>query len=117
MRTRTLAGGAGAPFVITCEHASAAVPPEYADLGLRRDQLGEHIGWDIGAAAVTEELSRLLAAPAVLSAVSRLVVDCNRDLPDHDLMPCESHGVIIPGNASIDAAERAARLASFYTPY
>jgi len=117
MRTRTLAGRAGARFVLTCEHASAAIPLEYADLGLTRAQIEEHIGWDIGAAAVTEELSRLLSAPAVLSAASRLLVDCNRDLTDHDLMPGESHGVLVPGNAAIDAAERAARLARFNDPY
>jgi predicted N-formylglutamate amidohydrolase len=117
MRTRTLAGSAEAPLVLTCEHASAAVPLEYAGLGLNRAQLDDHIGWDLGAAAVTEELSRLLSAPAVLSAVSRLLVDCNRDLTDHDLIPAASHGVVVPGNASIDTAERDARLSRFYAPY
>lgn len=114
----TLAGRApGAALVLTCEHASPAVPPEYDNLGLTAAQLRDHIGWDIGAAAVAEELSRQLRAPAVLSAVSRLLVDCNRDLADVDLMPHESHGLPIPGNASIDAAERDERLRRFYEPY
>jgi predicted N-formylglutamate amidohydrolase len=117
MRPRTLAGRAAAALVLTCEHASDALPPEYGDLGLSRGQLADHIGQDIGAAAVTEELSRQLGAPAVLSAASRLLVDCNRDVSDHDLMPTSSHGVAIPGNAAIDADERAARLARFYDPY
>jgi predicted N-formylglutamate amidohydrolase len=103
--------------VLTCEHASPAVPPEYVDLGLAPAQLREHIGWDIGAAAVTEELSHQLRAPAVLSATSRLLVDCNRDLSDVDLMPHASHGIRIPGNARIDPGERDDRLRRFYDPY
>jgi predicted N-formylglutamate amidohydrolase len=117
MRPRTLAGRAGARLVLACEHASAAVPDEYGGLGLFPEQLADHIGWDIGAAALTEALSAELAAPAVLSAVSRLLVDCNRDLTDHDLMPAQSHGVVIPGNATIDEDERTARLRQFYDPY
>lgn len=117
MRPRTLPGSAGAGLVLTCEHASPAVPAEYRGLGLTAAQLAEHIGWDIGAAAVTEELRRRLAAPAVLSAASRLLVDCNRDLTDDDLMPAHSHGVAIPGNTDIGPADRAVRLARFYERY
>ncbi len=104
-------------LLLTCEHASAEMPPEYNNLGLDWGQVVDHIGWDIGAAAVAEELSALLDATAVLSAVSRLLVDCNRDLRDHDLMPETSHGVVIPGNATIDADERERRLEHFYHPY
>ncbi|MBX3026258.1 N-formylglutamate amidohydrolase [bacterium] len=107
----------GAGLVLTCEHASPAVPPEYANLGLAPAQLRDHIGWDVGAATVTEELSRQLGAPAVLSAASRLLVDCNRDLTDADLMPHQSHGVAIPGNARIESGERRERLQRFYDPY
>jgi predicted N-formylglutamate amidohydrolase len=118
MQPVTLSGAADWPrLVLTCEHASPTVPEEYADLGLTREQLGDHIGWDIGAAAVTAELNRQLGAPAVLSAASRLLVDCNRDLHDADLIPHASHGQPIPGNTAIDAAERARRLARFYDPY
>ncbi len=107
----------GGQLVLSCEHASAAVPAEYTNLGLGADDLAGHIGWDIGAAAVVTALSRGLGVPAVLSAASRLLVDCNRDLSDADLMPHTSHGTPIPGNAVIDAAERAARLARFYDPF
>ena len=114
----TLAGRTpGASLLLTCEHASPAVPPEYDNLGLAAATLRDHIGWDIGAATVTEELSRQLRAPAVLSAASRLLVDCNRDETDADLIPQESHGVPIPGNARIDPAERGERLRRFYEPY
>jgi len=106
-----------APLVFTCEHASCAVPIEYDDLGLDREQLEEHIGWDIGARAVTERLARHFNATAILSGVSRLVIDCNRDLADHDLIVTESHGVSIPGNARLDAMERDRRIRDFYEPY
>ena len=104
-------------LLLTCEHASCEVPQEYAALGLAPDQLREHIGWDIGAAVVTEALGRCLGAPAVLCRTSRLLVDCNRELGDHDLMVSESHGVSVPGNAVIDETERSRRLERFYYPY
>lgn len=118
MQPVTLNGSAEpAPLLLTCEHASAAVPEEYAGLGLAPDQLVDHIGWDIGAAALTGALSRQLSVPAVLSAVSRLLVDCNRDLADADLIPHASHGVNIPTNAAVDSGERTRRLERFYHPY
>jgi predicted N-formylglutamate amidohydrolase len=104
------------PLVLTCEHASCAIPGEY-DLGLEAELLEEHIGWDIGARRVTETLARQFDAVAVLSGVSRLVIDCNRDLSDHDLIVAESHGVPVPGNVSIDGAERQRRVRDFYRPY
>lgn len=114
----TIAGPAGgARLLVTCEHASPDMPAEYAGLGLAADQRHDHIGWDIGAATLTDELARQLAAAAVLSGASRLLVDCNRDLPDADLMPAHSCGIAIPGNAAIDAGERAARLQRFYDPF
>src|SRR5215472_19143404 len=103
MQPVTLGGSGGrSRLVLTCEHASQAVPPEYGCLGLSTEHLADHIAWDIGAAALTEERSRRLDAPAVLSAASRLLIDCNRDLSDLDLIPHLSHCVAIPGNVAID---------------
>jgi predicted N-formylglutamate amidohydrolase len=107
----------GAPLVITCEHATAAMPTEYEHLGLQAGEHQAHIGWDIGAATVSEEMARQLDASAILSGASRLLIDCNRDVGDAALMPRTSCGVAIPGNARVDAAERAARLARFYDPF
>jgi predicted N-formylglutamate amidohydrolase len=103
--------------VLTCEHASYTIPAEYDDLGLAREQLREHIAWDIGARHVTEMLAREFDATAVLAGASRLVIDCNRDLADHDLIVAESHGVNVPGNTQIAAAERERRIREFYHPY
>jgi len=114
---RITRGVADAPLVLTCEHASAAVPSRYDWLGLAPAQLADHVAWDIGAAAVARFVARVFAAPLVESTCSRLVIDCNRDLTDHDLIVAESHGVRVPGNREIDARERAHRIDTYYHPY
>jgi predicted N-formylglutamate amidohydrolase len=58
-------------YILVCDHASNAIPPEYGDLGLDPVQLERHIAYDIGAAALTRSLAKELAAPAVLSRISR----------------------------------------------
>jgi len=105
------------PLVLTCEHASRTVPSEYQNLGISEDALSRHIGWDIGARWVVEAMSQLLDAPAVCSRYSRLLIDCNRDVHDHDLIVAESDGTRIAGNAEISEQEKEKRLAQFYRPY
>lgn len=105
------------PFVLTCEHASYVVPKEYHNLGIDEAELSRHIGWDIGARAVVEFLSQALNAPAVCSRYSRLLVDCNRDVSDHDLIVAESDGTKIQGNAGLTHGERERRITKFYQPY
>jgi predicted N-formylglutamate amidohydrolase len=114
---RLRSGDGRAPFVFTCEHASAAMPEEYAGLGLGPTELADHVAWDIGAAALARQLAEVFASPLVESACSRLVVDCNRDLGDHDLIVAETHGVVVPGNRAVDAAERSDRIARWHRPY
>jgi predicted N-formylglutamate amidohydrolase len=110
-------GEARAPFVFTVEHASAAVPDEYASLGLGPAELADHVAWDIGAAALGHALAAAFAAPVVESGGSRLLVDCNRDLGDRDLIVEESHGLVVPGNRGLAAAARAERIARWHAPY
>jgi predicted N-formylglutamate amidohydrolase len=86
-------------------------------LGLSQAEIEDHIGWDIGAGAVTRGLSDALDTPAVLAGVSRLVIDCNRDLSDHDCIVEESHGVRIPGNLGLTADESARRVRDYYEPF
>ena len=69
-----------APVLVTCDHASRAVPRALQNLGLDDAALALHIGWDIGAAEVSRGLARTLDAPAILAGYSRLVIDCNRYL-------------------------------------
>jgi predicted N-formylglutamate amidohydrolase len=104
-------------IVLTCEHASYIVPPEYGNLGVSHNELSRHIGWDIGARWVVEALSQVLDAPAVCSGYSRLLIDCNRDVTDHDLIVSESDGTKIHGNEDVTDTERERRITQFYQPY
>lgn len=105
------------PAVLACDHASRALPPHYGTLGLDDVDLLRHIAWDIGAAAVTESLSRLLDAPAIFSAYSRLLIDCNRN-PGDPTEICEaSDGTQVPGNCDLDEAERLRRRKLYFEPY
>jgi len=114
---RALNPAGQAPLVLICDHASKVVPPELHDLGLTQEEIARHIGWDIGAAKLTELLCQRLDAPGFCSAVSRLVVDCNR-APDDPTLICEvSDGVVVPGNRDVDAAEYQRRLDRYFHPY
>ena len=104
-------------FVLVCDHASNAVPAHMERLGLDQAELDRHIGWDIGAAMVTESLSARLDAPAFLSGYSRLVVDCNRPLGSPTAMPVVSDGTVVPANQTISPAEAAARTDALFWPY
>ncbi len=114
---RVLNAAADGPLLLTCEHASCVVPVEYDNLGLDVERLREHIGWDIGAAELTTALAAQFNSPAVLAGVSRLLIDCNRDLGDRDLIVAESHGTTVPGNSQVDCDERDRRIRDFYRPY
>lgn len=106
-----------AHLLLTCDHAGRAVPRALGDLGLDDEKRSRHIGWDIGAAAVTRLLAGLLDAPAVLSVYSRLVIDCNRRPGNAGSIPVASDGVVVPGNVSIDAAEAERRRIEIFEPY
>ncbi|HUH86239.1 MAG TPA: N-formylglutamate amidohydrolase, partial [Stellaceae bacterium] len=106
-----------APVLLTCDHASNAVPRALKGLGLASEALAQHIGWDIGAAAVTRRLAAALAAPAVLSGYSRLVIDCNRDPSDMSSIPETSDGIAIPGNRGLSREARDGRRRACFEPY
>ena len=105
------------PFVFICDHASNHVPAELNLLGITHAELSRHIGWDIGAAGVTEALSEIFDAPAILCNTSRLVIDCNRQLNAHDLIPERSDGTAIPGNTRLTEAAKAQRIERYFHPY
>ena len=55
MTAPRLLPGADARVLLVCDHASNAVPANLR-LGVPDEVMGEHVAWDIGAAAVTERL-------------------------------------------------------------
>ena len=75
------------PILFICEHASNFIPARYGDLGLGQEERESHVAWDPGALGVARELSRALDAPLVHAAVSRLVLDLNRDPSAPDSIP------------------------------
>ena len=105
------------PFVVVADHASNRIPLRWGDLGLPPSERVRHIAWDPGALAVSMQLVELLDAPLVHSTVSRLVIDCNRDLDAPDLIPKISEVTEIPGNAAVDDNDRAARIAAAHAPF
>jgi predicted N-formylglutamate amidohydrolase len=102
---------------LTADHAGRAIPRSLGTLGLPESELVRHIGWDIGIASVTERLSILLGATAVLQTYSRLVIDCNRDPSVPSAMPEVSELTEIPGNRDLSDAQRSARRAAIFDPY
>ena len=117
MRARPRGGGTSPQqVVLTCEHASNAVP-RGVSLGLPPTTLREHVAWDIGAADAARALARALARPVRMGEVSRLVVDLNRALRHPRLVAAVSCGVSVPGNAALDDDERAARIDTWWRPY
>jgi predicted N-formylglutamate amidohydrolase len=103
--------------VLICDHASNRVPTQLGTLGLTHQQLNEHIGWDTGAVEVAMQLSTLLDAPLVMSAYSRLVIDCNRPLQSDESIPVKSAGIAIPGNLVLPEEERDIRIQTLFKPY
>ncbi len=99
------------------DHASNLIPPEYGMLGLPEAELRRHIAYDIGVASLARELWERFNAPTILTRFSRLIIDPNRGEDDPTLVMRLSDGAVVPGNRSVDQAERERRLKRFYRPY
>ena len=106
----------GCAVVLTCEHASAAVPPELAGLGLPRAVLQSHRGWDKGAAPIAEALAAALAAPLWCGPWSRLVADLNRSADHRAVIAARVDGRVVPAN-ELSPPQRAQRLQRYWTPW
>ncbi len=107
----------GRDLLVLVDHASNRVPAEFADLGLPAAQLARHIGWDIGALATAERLAETLDGTLIRTTTSRLVIDPNRGEDDPTLVMRLADGAVVRGNAEVDAAEVARRLALWHRPY
>ena len=112
-----LNAAAVSPLLLVCDHASKALPPAYGTLGISEAELSRHIGWDIGAAALTRRLAADLKTPALLAPWSRLLIDLNRAADDPTLICMVSDGTVIPANRGVSDEERARRVAQLHRPY
>jgi predicted N-formylglutamate amidohydrolase len=103
------------PLVVTCEHASGALP-RGVDLGLTDAVLETHVSFDRGAREIATALARAASAPLHLGAYSRLLVDLNRREDNPAVILAQSYGIDIPGNV-IDEPERMQRIERYHRPY
>lgn len=100
----------GIRFLVSCEHASNAIPEPYAAaFAGARELLDSHEGYDAGALQLGRDLARALGAPLVAGKASRLLIDLNRS-PDNVGL----HSAI--GRAFDEATRRQIRDAH-YLPY
>ena len=106
-----------ARVLLTCDHASRAIPAALGTLGLGEASLRRHIAWDIGAAGLTRALSDRMGAPAVLAGYSRLVIDCNRRLEDPSCFVTLADGDPVTGNLGLTPEAIRARADACYDPY
>ena len=114
---RVLRPEGASDFLFTADHAGKLIPRRLRQLGVSDSELQRHIAWDIGIAGVTEHLSALLDATAVLQTYSRLVIDCNRHPTWPSAMPVVSEYTDVPGNVGLTDADRALRVDEIFTPY
>jgi predicted N-formylglutamate amidohydrolase len=105
------------PILLLCDHAGNRIPSTVGDLGVSQANLSRHIGWDIGAAAVTRRLAARLGATALFNHVSRLVIDVNRRPRSYTSIPPISDGCVIPGNQHLPAAEIDHRIRDYFLAY
>lgn len=103
-------------LVLTCEHASNALPPG-VDLGVGREVMDSHVAWDPGAKEVARELARRWGCPLQVGRYSRLYVDLNRSPDRPVVVPEVAFGVRVPGNVGLPEEERAARLREHHAPF
>lgn len=96
-------------FLISCEHASSAVPPAFSGLFPNPDVLLSHRGWDPGALETARTWAERLKTPLFASSVTRLICDCNRS-PDNP-------SVWSSVTRSLSPAEKKAILAEWHTPH
>lgn len=68
-------------LVLSCEHAVNTVPPQYRDLFKKKPSILETTcAYDLGALDITQHLQQHLGCDHTQSTVSRLLIDCNRNI-------------------------------------
>jgi len=103
-------------LLLIADHASNHVPAD-VDLGIDPALLDQHVAIDIGVGPLGRLLCERLPMDGIFGPVSRLVIDLNREEDAPGLIPLESDGHKIAGNASLDADTKAARVERFWRPY
>lgn len=106
-----------ADILFVSDHNSNAVPAALDRLGLPPEEIGRHIGYDIGIARIARRLAARFDAPLVASGYSRLVCDVNRVPYAPASIPEISDGTPVPANKGLHADDRQARYDALFHPY
>ncbi|MGH7805369.1 MAG: N-formylglutamate amidohydrolase, partial [Candidatus Binatia bacterium] len=104
-------------LIVSCEHASAEIPPSFQRLGVVEADLRSHSSWDEGAALVAKEVAAAFGVFPFLSGWSRLLADLNRSPENDQAVPETSFGLYVPGNYRLSARDRSERLRRYHRPY
>ena len=105
-----LATRANWQLLLTCEHASNAVPKAlHGCFEGARTVLRTHRGYDIGALAVAQRMAQALHAPLFAGGITRLLIDLNRSVQHRQL-----HSEFADGLAP---AVRAELIEHWHTPF
>jgi len=111
-------GGLGfGPLLLTCEHASNAMPFDWHWPHEDQWLTETHWAWDPGAAELTRALAQELEATAVLSLFSRLLIDPNRPLDSATLFRTRADGRPVVLNQQVQPDDREDRIEKLYRPY
>jgi len=99
------------------DHASNHIPGEFDNLGLSGEDLTRHIAWDIGTERIIRRLCEKIGCAGQLAAVSRLVIDLNRDVSSDSLIPEMTDATTVPGNSGLSELERQKRIEDYHESY
>ena len=92
-----LNGDPASGMLLIADHASSRVPADI-DLGVPAAAMNEHVAIDIGVDPLGPRLcAARLGCPGILAAVSRLVIDLNREEDAPGLIPAASDGHAVAG--------------------
>lgn len=97
-------------YVISCEHASNALPSQYRSLFQGKYRLLQsHRAYDKGALAIARGIERKIGNYFIAGRFSRLVIDLNRSLNNRRLFTCLRTGLSVE--------ERNTIIDRYYLPY
>jgi predicted N-formylglutamate amidohydrolase len=73
-------------LIVTCEHAGNNIPGEYKSLFKNQDEIiSSHRGWDPGALAVAEFISKKTGSTLFKNLTTRLLIEPNRSVASDQL--------------------------------
>ncbi len=97
-------------LVVSCEHASNAVPEAYQSyFHDAQEDLVSHKGWDPGSLEIANYLGKLMAVQPFEYPYTRLLIEPNRSLDQADLFSAYSK--------SLPDGEKELLIGSLYQPY